>query len=219
MISSSHFALSIRVKSKENENFTFVDAVKYVAHYFGFLAEDETDGDGFQKKLKDWEIFDRFDAITNIDEEKRIVELKHYDKKILQYLPTPRILPWIEEHISITAMQDANIKYDPVNDAIIIPHYDIDNNLIGIRQRTLIKEREKYGKYMPAVLNNKMYNVYRRLIMKKFMTFIQGILLINNNDNRRVGLSQFKENTVDFSINSNSITNKDVKLSDLLRRS
>ena len=34
--------------------------------------------------------------------------------------------------------------------------------------------------------------------MKKFMTFIQGILLINNNDNRRVGLSQFKENTVDF---------------------
>lgn len=147
-----------RVKSKENENFTFVDAVKYVAHYFGFLAEDETEGDGFQKKLKDWEIFDRFDAITNIDEEKRIVELKHYDKKILQYLPTPRILPWIEEHISITAMQDANIKYDPVNDAIIIPHYDIDNNLIGIRQRTLIKEREKYGKYMPAVLNNKMYN-------------------------------------------------------------
>ena len=64
-----------------------------------------------------------------------------------------------------------------------------------------------------------MYNVYRRLIMKKFMTFIKGILLINNNDNRRVGLSQFKENTVDFSINSNSITNKDVKLSDLLRRS
>lgn len=64
-----------------------------------------------------------------------------------------------------------------------------------------------------------MYNVYRRLIMKKFMTFIQGILLINSNDNRRVGLSQFKENTVDFSINSNSITNKDVKLSDLLRRS
>ena len=55
--------------------------------------------------------------------------------------------------------------------------------------------------------------------MKKFMTFIQGILLINNNDNRRVGLSQFKENTVDFSINPNSITNKDVKLSDLLRRS
>lgn len=55
--------------------------------------------------------------------------------------------------------------------------------------------------------------------MKKFMTFIQGILLINNNDNRRVGLSQFKENTVDFSINSNSITNKDVKLSDLLKRS
>lgn len=55
--------------------------------------------------------------------------------------------------------------------------------------------------------------------MKKFMTFIQDILMINNKDTHRVGLSQFKDTTVDFSINSNSITNKDVKLSDLLRRS
>lgn len=59
----------------------------------------------------------------------------------------------------------------------------------------------------------------RRKIMKKFVTFIQSILMINSNDNQRVGLSQFKEDVVDFSINSNSITNKDVKLSDLLRRS
>jgi len=55
--------------------------------------------------------------------------------------------------------------------------------------------------------------------MKNFITFIQGILMINSNDNRRVGLSQFKDDTPDFSINTNSITNKDVKLSDLLRRS
>lgn len=61
--------------------------------------------------------------------------------------------------------------------------------------------------------------ICRRINMKNFITFIQGILMINNNDNRRVGLSQFKEETADFSLNANSITNKDVKLSDLLRRS
>ena len=36
-----------RVKSRENENFTFTDAVRYVAHYFGFTAEDEDEKDGF----------------------------------------------------------------------------------------------------------------------------------------------------------------------------
>ncbi|MCM1265670.1 MAG: hypothetical protein NC200_05670 [Candidatus Gastranaerophilales bacterium] len=54
--------------------------------------------------------------------------------------------------------------------------------------------------------------------MKKFVTFIQDVLLINDNNSRRVGLSQFKERQNDFSINKDSITSKDVKLSDLLRR-
>lgn len=54
--------------------------------------------------------------------------------------------------------------------------------------------------------------------MKKLVTFIQGLFLINDNDTRRVGLSQFREGVTDFSVNKNSIANKDVKLSDLLRR-
>ena len=58
----------------------------------------------------------------------------------------------------------------------------------------------------------------RRKTMKKFVTFIQDVLLINDNNTGRVGLSQFKNRTEDFSINKNSITSKDVKLSDLLRR-
>lgn len=54
--------------------------------------------------------------------------------------------------------------------------------------------------------------------MKKLVTFIQGLFLISDNDTRRVGLSQFRESAADFSVNQNSIANKDVKLSDLLRR-
>ena len=54
--------------------------------------------------------------------------------------------------------------------------------------------------------------------MKKFFAFIQNALMINNNDNRRVGLSQFRDPAVDFSVNRGSIGSKDVKLSDLLRR-
>lgn len=55
--------------------------------------------------------------------------------------------------------------------------------------------------------------------MKNFVTFIRGALLIDENSQTRIGLSQFKEEREDFSINENSIRNKDIKLSDLLRRS
>ena len=34
----------------------------------------------------------------------------------------------------------------------------MNNQLIGIRIRTLIKEQEQYGKYKPAILNGTMYN-------------------------------------------------------------
>ena len=40
----------------------------------------------------------------------------------------------------------------------MIPHYDINNRLVGIRERTLIKENEIYGKYRPAYISKKLYN-------------------------------------------------------------
>ena len=55
--------------------------------------------------------------------------------------------------------------------------------------------------------------------MKNFVTFIRGALLSVEKSQTRIGLSQFKEEKEDFSINENSIRNKDIKLSDLLRRS
>ena len=42
------------------------------------------------------------------------------------------------------------IKYNPINGSILIPHYDNNNRLVGIRQRTLVAEDEVYGKYRPA---------------------------------------------------------------------
>ena len=50
------------------------------------------------------------------------------------------------------------IKYDPVHGAILIPHTDENGRLIGIRQRTLVKEDEVYGKYRPARLQGQLCN-------------------------------------------------------------
>ena len=70
------------------------------------------------------------------------MELKTYDNKVLRYLPHPHIIPWEAEEITFDIMESRGICYDPMNEGIVIPHYDIDGNLIGIRERTLIKENE-----------------------------------------------------------------------------
>lgn len=134
------------------------DAVDFVAVYFGFSVET-SEFEDIQFKLKDWELFDKYDKINQIKEApKQIVELKLYDDTILQHLPRPIIKSWESEGISREVMLKRGIAYDPRTQSIVIPHYNINGQLVGIRERTLIKEDEIYGKYRPAILNGLMYN-------------------------------------------------------------
>ena len=43
---------------------------------------------------------------------------------------------WIEDGISYEIMKVYNILYSISRNKIVIPHYDAENNLIGIRGRT-----------------------------------------------------------------------------------
>lgn len=147
------FDLTVKVKKRENPNFSFTDGIRYVARYFNIINDTSLD-DTFQ--LKDWKFFDKM-KIEGL-EKRKLNLLNNYDNNILQHLPQPIIQPWIEEGISKEVMDEAGIRYDPISDSIIIPHFDMEGRLVGIRKRTLIEEEEKYGKYMPASLNGKMYN-------------------------------------------------------------
>lgn len=135
------------------------DAIDYVAVYFNIIANFSEDFETFQSRLEDWELFEKYDKINSLQEqESKKVELKIYDSKILNNLPRPRIVPWENEGISAEIMTHRRIAYNPRTQSIVIPHFDINDNLIGIRERTLIKEDEIYGKYRPSILNGQMYN-------------------------------------------------------------
>ena len=148
------FDLTKKVKSRANPDYTFTQAVDDVAAYFGLA---ETPQETFDLKVKDWEIFNHYLKLQETTDRKQL-SIPVYDDEILKYLPKPKIEDWLIEGISQEAIDAANIRYDPIEHSIIIPHYDVENRLIGIRARTLIKEKEDRGKYMPAILNNKMYN-------------------------------------------------------------
>ena len=140
-----------------NRDWNLYDAVQYVAFYFGISAE-MGDFSDIQEQLKDWNVLAEYEKNSQIQLNQQIIELEVFDNTILKHFPRPHILPWEQEGISYETLLNRGISYDPIHEGIIIPHYDIDNNLIGIRERTLIKEEEKYGKYRPAIINGKMYN-------------------------------------------------------------
>lgn len=132
------------------------DAIVYVSKYFNLFNYDFEINKN-DNALPDWQILEKYENNNEIKPEKR-VELKIFDSSILAHLPKPHIIPWEKEGISREVMLHRGIAYDPKAHGIVIPHYDINGNLIGIRERTLIKEEENNGKYKPAILNYQMYN-------------------------------------------------------------
>ena len=145
-------------KAREDSEWNLPEAIDYIAQKFGYSPNQNENAQNLDT-IEDLKVFDRYDRIKNININTQEVELKEYDDSILKNLPQPVIVPWLEEGITKEVMKEANICYDPKNQGIVIPHYDINNRLIGIRERTLIKEQaEAYGKYMPAKIAGKMYN-------------------------------------------------------------
>ena len=151
------FDLILKVKETEGIKLVLPQAVNFIIDFYG-LAIQANNIVTAQDELQDWKILNKYEQTSSQEKEEKIIELKFHDKKILQYLPTPNIIPWLKEGITPDAMKRCGICYDPVLQGIVIPHYNIDGELVGIRERTLIKENEQNGKYKPAILNGVMYN-------------------------------------------------------------
>ena len=207
--------------SREGEVFRdweLFDAVEYIAKYFGYELED-----GFtteqNRTIEDWKILNNYERIKDINKEKQVVELQVYDDAVLKYLPRPRIEPWEQEGITREAMNVFNIAYDPCNVGIVIPHYDMDNNLIGIRERTLIKEREKRGKYIPAYLDGVQYrhplsfNLYGLNMNKDNIAKFQTAIVMEGEKSVLLYESYFgRENNICVACCGNSLIAYQVKL-------
>jgi DNA primase len=132
-------------------------AVFYVVNFLNLQWKiDDPDSD-YNVNEEDKEVFSRYNKIDElVPKENNKLELAEIDKNILKYFPQPRYLNWEKEGISKDVCDLMDIHYNPLNGSIIIPHYDENNRLVGIRQRALVKEDEEYGKYRPAYIQGKI---------------------------------------------------------------
>ena len=88
------------------------------------------------------------------------LNFKVYDKEVLKKYPFSYmgLMPWVEEGIGVHALQRFSIGYDKYNQAIIIPNFDYNGDLIGIRARFFKPEDIAKGKYRPLYANGQLYN-------------------------------------------------------------
>jgi hypothetical protein len=138
----------------------FNAAIYFLVSFFNLEWKiDEADDKDYS--IEDWKIFDRNKQLEEISKEDKTyhaVHLNEFDDSVIQYYPQPKIYQWEKENISKDICDYMNIRYDPLYGCILIPHYDEDGICVGIRQRTLVKENEKYGKYRPWRHSGQLYN-------------------------------------------------------------
>ena len=212
------FQLIIKIHQLDgNNNYSLNQAYYYIVNFFGISIENKNFKSN-EEVLEDWKILNNYNKILDNYNNKK-VEFKNFDDKILEYLPHPRILPWEQENITKAVMDTHKICYNPSSAAIVIPHFNQDNVLIGIRERTLIKDNEIYGKYRPMYLNHIMYNhplgfnLYNLNFSKDNISLIKKAIIFEGEKSCLLYASYFgEENDISVAVCGSALSSFQVKL-------
>ena len=137
---------------------SFLEAYKYVINFFHLDVRRRGFADDTEKELSDdWNILNKYDFYQKV--QKPDASLPILPTNILQcFGPLASPMEWKAEHITAETMRKFGIRVDIANQKIIIPHYDMDGNLVGIRGRSYDTNDLLDGrKYMPAYLEGTCY--------------------------------------------------------------
>lgn len=167
---------------RRSRNCSFYDAVDFVNRTLGRLTQR---ANGFIKPeptfTDDWSIFQKYEKFRK---KKTKEEYKTYPNSLIDYYSKVYPVEWINDGITDKAMDKFNIRFDIANNKIIIPHYDMNGKLIGIRGRALnVEEIESGKKYMPCILEGIVlrhpiqYNLYGYFQNKKAISKAKKVVI------------------------------------------
>lgn len=151
------FDLYHKVKKIQDDlDLSQYDCIKIIGEYLNYTPNPS---DYSHREVNDLLIIKECIDLQELEYSKiQEIKLPVYDDKILDHLTYPIIYPWEQEGISREVLKEARIGYFPADEQITIPHYDIDNNFIGLRGRSLCDDDIKLkGKYRPIIANQMIY--------------------------------------------------------------
>ena len=146
---------------KINNYDSYWEAYEFVSKYFGLYNLGGYEVPKEEKEIvEDWNILNKFkDYAEFYAEDAESSAYTTYSDDILRFYSNKFPVEWLSDGISAEAMAKYGIRYDIAGRKAIIPHYDINGELVGIRGRTFDpKEIAERGKYAPVYYNGKMYN-------------------------------------------------------------
>lgn len=140
-----------------NKDFNMRESINYICTQLGISTIKEGFTDESIKLIDDWSFINSYKKHKRSKEKEEYKDF--YDKKILNIFQDIYTSEWNNEGISNEVMKMFDIKYSTLQQKIIIPHYDINGRLMGVRGRAIIEEEaEMFGKYTPFQIHKVMYN-------------------------------------------------------------
>lgn len=126
---------------------------------------------------------------------------------------------WIDDGISRKTMSKFNILFSIRENKIIIPHFDLEDRLLGIRGRALNQEEVDAGKkYMPVFLKGEVRkhptggNIYGLNRTKKDVLRHKTIILFESEKAVMQLDTMLPEMSIGGAISGSSLTNEQVKI-------
>lgn len=138
------FTLPVQFKEVAN----YINATLGLKQTSGFFSHHSTD-------VSDSDVLDKYlyqdDGSNNV--------LPVYPKDLITFYCKTYPLEWLAEGVCKESIDKYNIRFDIVNNKIIIPHYDIRNKLVGIKGRALNERDISEGrKYIPVSIEGITYS-------------------------------------------------------------
>nr|DAR67367.1 MAG TPA: DNA primase [Caudoviricetes sp.] len=130
------------------EKYSFLDILHFV------LNNSQISLDGVESP----ETFDSPIKLRDFQIKTEEVILPEKNPHVLELFTDYKADEWLSDGISIAAMDKYGIKFDQLENAIIIPHYDVNGRLIGVRRRALNPEDIEQGKYKPIFKEGQSYS-------------------------------------------------------------
>lgn len=133
------------IYENEHREASNIEAEDYVKHCLKHIIS-------MPKQKKDFFDFEKYKF------SKTIPLLQEYSENVLDCFSKYYPKCWLKEGITKEAMDRFKIRFSYGQNKIIIPHYDINGRLVGIRARVLdTEEIQNYGKYRPIQVGDIIY--------------------------------------------------------------
>ena len=124
---------------------SFLDACQFI------IDTTNINPDSISRIKKDGHVYDWSSLERFIKVRKYGNQLSEYNRNIIDTLPPLYPQAWIDEGISEETMDKYQIRYYERCNQTVIPCFDDEARLVGVRVRNWDKDRVEQAKYMPLV--------------------------------------------------------------------